>query len=85
MSAPDRYNCEEILRRLDDYLDRQLGPDEMRLVREHLETCAQCTSEHDFEKSVLENVRAKVQRIQAPPDLLGKITKALSKERDSKR
>ena len=32
----DRMSCEEAFRRLDDYLDRELSPDEMRQVEEHL-------------------------------------------------
>jgi anti-sigma factor RsiW len=34
-----------MLRRLDDYLDRELSPEEMRRAEEHLETCAACRSE----------------------------------------
>ena len=42
MHPPDRFTCEEIFARLDDYLDRELSADEMRMVKEHLETCAAC-------------------------------------------
>jgi anti-sigma factor (TIGR02949 family) len=77
MSPVDRLTCEELFRRLDDYLDRELDEREMRLVREHLETCAVCTAEYAFEDSVLRNVRDKLRRIQAPPDLLGKISRLI--------
>jgi putative zinc finger protein len=36
MSQVDRYTCEEVLRRLDDYIDRQLSVREMELAREHM-------------------------------------------------
>jgi Putative zinc-finger len=36
MAPIDRYTCEETIRRLDDYLDRELTPHEMQLVKEHL-------------------------------------------------
>jgi anti-sigma factor (TIGR02949 family) len=77
MAHIDRYTCEETFRRLDDYLDRELTPREMQLVRDHLEICAVCASEYSFEESVLRQVRAKLQRIAAPPDLLAKISRAI--------
>jgi anti-sigma factor (TIGR02949 family) len=74
----DRYDCEETFRRFDDYLDRELTPAEMELVREHLEHCARCARELKFEANVLQEVRAKVTRIAAPSDLLSRISRALS-------
>ena len=81
MRAVTRYTCEEMFRRLDDYLDRELRPDEMKLVREHLETCAACATEYSFEASVLTEVRAKLRRIAAPPELATKLTRLLEAER----
>src|SRR6266496_3515153 len=63
MNAVDRYSCEEVFRRLNDYLDRELSPAEMALVQEHLDTCAQCAGEHAFEASVLRELKAKLRRI----------------------
>ena len=77
MAPIDRYTCQETFRRLDDYLDRELTPSEMQLVREHLEICAVCAAEFTFEESVLRQVRAKLERIAAPADLLTKITRAI--------
>jgi anti-sigma factor (TIGR02949 family) len=79
--AVARYTCEEMFRRLDDYVDRELGPAEMRRVREHLETCAACASEYEFEASVLAEVRSKLQRISAPVELLSKVEALLAAER----
>ncbi len=78
MTRPDRLSCEELFRRLDDYLDRELTPDEMEMVREHLETCAVCASEYAFESSVLKNVREKLRRIAAPPGLMAKISRRIA-------
>lgn len=77
-SVPDRLTCEDLFRKLDDYLDRELSPDEARLVREHLETCAVCAAEYRFEASVLTNVREKLRHIAAPPDLLARITRRIA-------
>ncbi|HVF61363.1 MAG TPA: zf-HC2 domain-containing protein [Thermoanaerobaculia bacterium] len=78
MSAPDRYTCDEVFRRLDLYLDRTLSPEELRLVQEHLETCAACAGEYRFEENVIAEVRRKVARIEAPAGLMERIAARLA-------
>ena len=77
MDHLDRYTCEETFRRLDDYLDRELASHERQLVGEHLEACVICAAEYTFEASVLKQVRAKLQGLGAPAQLLAKISRAL--------
>ena len=79
MSSVDRFTCEEIFQRLDDYLDRELNAAEMRLVREHLEICAACASEHRFESQVLAGVREKLRRIEVPEELRTRIAAQLAR------
>jgi anti-sigma factor (TIGR02949 family) len=81
MAQIDRYTCEETIRRLDDYLDRELTPHEMQLVQEHLEVCALCASEYAFEASALGRLRDKLQRLPAPADLMTKVARALERAR----
>lgn len=76
---PSRLTCEELFRRLDDYLDREVTPEEAQRIREHLEICAVCAAEYRFEASVLKNVRDKLRRIAAPPDLMARITRSIAK------
>ncbi len=78
MRPIDRYHCEETFRRFDDFLDRELTPEEMALVKEHLEHCARCTSELRFEDTVLREVRSKVARVRVPTGLMDRISKRLS-------
>lgn len=78
MSVVDRYTCEEVFRRLNDYLDRELSPAELALVKEHLDTCAQCASEHAFEASVLQELKRKLRRIDLPQSLVDKVAAILS-------
>jgi anti-sigma factor (TIGR02949 family) len=78
MSPRDRYTCEEVFRRLDEYLDRELAPDEAARVRVHLETCAACASEYAFEESVLLTVKAKLRRVDIPPALRTRIERQLA-------
>ena len=78
MSAVDRYTCEEVFRRLNDYLDRELSEAEMTMVKEHLDTCAQCASEHAFEDSVLRELKDKLRRIDLPQSLVDKVAAILT-------
>jgi anti-sigma factor (TIGR02949 family) len=84
MSDVDRFTCEEVFQRLDDYLDRELTADEMRLVREHLELCTVCTAEHRFERRVLDDVKQKLRRIDMPAGLIARVQAAIARaERES--
>ncbi|HZA99148.1 MAG TPA: zf-HC2 domain-containing protein [Gemmatimonadales bacterium] len=73
----NRHTCEEAFRRLDDFLDRRLSPEETRMVEEHLHVCEACTREFNFESSVLEGVKRKLRHVEAPTDLLARILRQL--------
>ena len=81
MTDARRHTCEDVFRRLDDFLDRHLSDEDMRLVRAHLDACAQCAAEHRFEATVVDSVRAKLQHLQAPASLLARVKMALAAER----
>lgn len=81
MTHLSRYTCEEAFRRLDDYLDRELSSDETQLVREHLEVCAGCAREFNFEASILKGVGEKLRQIDVPASLQVRILSVLEKER----
>lgn len=76
----DRYTCEQVFQRINDYLDRELSAEEMALVRAHLETCTECASEYKFEGTVLADLKAKLRRIDLPPAVLDKVGKILKKK-----
>ena len=79
MTHLSRYTCEEAFRRLDDYLDRELSAEELTLVHEHLDVCAGCAREFNFEASVLRGVREKLRQIDLPDSLQARILAALGK------
>ena len=78
MTSIDRYTCEEVVRRLDDYVDRELAPHEMQLMREHLETCAACAKEYAFAEATLRTIKAKLRRIEVPADLMAQVALRLA-------
>ena len=73
----NRFTCEEAFRRLDDYLDRELAAEELRLIEEHLGDCASCLQEFTYERSVLEGLKGKLRRLPMPEDLLARIQRKL--------
>lgn len=75
----NRFTCEQVFARLDDFLDRELTADEMRLVQEHLDTCAVCAGEYRFEAMVLTDVRRKLARIDVPSGLRARIALELTR------
>ena len=77
MDRLDRYTCDEALRRLEDFLDRELSPEDLRKVQEHLDTCAPCASQFRFEASVLTGIRKRLQRTELPSDLMTRIRRML--------
>ena len=78
MNRTDSYTCEEAFRRIHDYVDRELAPEEMTLVREHLEICVTCAEEFEFEASILQNLRHRLQHITLPEDLRQRVEAALA-------
>ena len=83
MSRLERTNCEEAFRRLDDFLDRRLTPEELRIIEEHLEICACCAREFNFEASVLHGVKRRIRHLEAPSDLVTRILSKLPGSRDA--
>ena len=81
MTQIDRYTCDETFSRLNDYLDRELSPEEMRLVEEHLAVCAYCVLEFAYEANVLRGIRTKLRSIRAPDRLVTKVFDALAHAR----
>jgi anti-sigma factor (TIGR02949 family) len=82
MNDINRLTCEEVFRRLDDYLDRELTPEELQRVREHLTTCELCAKEYQFEERILTGLRERLRRISAPSDLAQKVAKALARAKE---
>lgn len=81
MSASDQYDCHEAFRRLDDYVDRELPPEQMERVQAHLEICAICAAEVRFEATVLDELRGKLRRISVPGGLMDRISARIARAR----
>jgi anti-sigma factor (TIGR02949 family) len=69
MSGPGRFSCDEVLRRLDDFVDRALGFEEIHRVEAHLADCVACAEAARFESSLIAGIRARLRRIAVPSGL----------------
>lgn len=72
-NAGDIYSCEEALRRLNDYLDHELTPDERVVVMQHLEICKPCFRRFSFEQTLIVSLRQKLTHVRAPETLRAKL------------
>ena len=70
--------CAQVLAQLDDFIDRELSPEEMRHVQAHVELCAACAAGDRFERAWIERVRVKLRHIDLPPHLMSQITRRLA-------
>lgn len=60
-------DCEEALRKLATYLDRELPGPETARIRRHLETCRSCFSRAEFERRLKERIRDELRVDVLPP------------------
>jgi anti-sigma factor (TIGR02949 family) len=80
--AFDFYSCEECIKRLNDYLDHELSPEERDDVVRHLNLCKPCLERFHFEENLIVSLRQKVTHLCAPSKLREKLSK-LIKPQDS--
>lgn len=81
MRELSHFDCEATFRRLNDYLDRMLPPEDRRLVEEHLAECVTCAREFRFEQHVLDHIRGALRRLDLPPHLFRKVSEELEAAR----
>jgi anti-sigma factor RsiW len=72
MTKHEIPGCEEALRLLALYLDRELSTGSSRLVERHLERCRSCWSRAEFESRLRERL-AELGREPVRPELAGRI------------
>src|SRR5579859_1327163 len=69
-------SCREILERLHTFVDRELAPEEVREVQDHLLSCPPCHEHFTFEVGMKRLVHRCVYRDAAPPTLRARIVRA---------
>jgi len=79
MSEPE-LTCREAFRQLDDYVDRELAPEDVAAVEAHLSRCADCAGEFGVEREIMATIRAKLAHLRAPQALKARISALLDRE-----
>lgn len=67
--APDPMTCDEMVRALWAYLDRAVDPVSMERIDAHLGDCVHCRSHAEFERTLLDHIRA-LRREHDEPEVL---------------
>jgi anti-sigma factor (TIGR02949 family) len=80
MNPPDKCSCQEAFEKLDDYLHRELTPEDIARLEGHLCECIECAEEFRFEGRMLECVKRKIEMIALPQDLAERVRAALDRE-----
>ena len=62
--------CEEVLARLWEYLDDELAPEEVEMVKAHLRGCAHCHPAYCCDRAFLELLARQRARCTAPAELV---------------
>jgi predicted anti-sigma-YlaC factor YlaD len=70
--------CDDVREQLDAYLDQEATPRATRRVREHLDSCICCATLCHCAYRELAAMRARIQRVAVPDDLMSKITQRLA-------
>jgi anti-sigma factor (TIGR02949 family) len=77
VSGPDKCSCKEAFEKLDDYLFRELTPEEIKRLELHLCECIHCANAYKFEGKMLACVKKKIEQIALPADLKERVRAAL--------
>jgi len=85
MGNQKQFDCETAFKRLDDYLDGELGSEEISLIRAHLGDCEVCAREFAFEGSLLEEIRQKINSVEVPSDLRSRVSALLNRAKSNER
>lgn len=68
------YNqCQEAVKKLTEFLSKELRPDEEDRVQRHLSQCKGCFAKFHFEETLLHTIRERVEQVRAPGALRDRI------------
>lgn len=76
-------DCVKAMAHLDDYLKRELTPELMVEVRQHLERCRDCFTHAQFEENFLAMLETRASRETCPGKLRARILALLRQEAEN--
>lgn len=72
-----KLDCGKALQQLFDFLDGELTPERMALVRQHIDGCGHCLEHAEFERRFLEALHATRDRCCCPDTVKSKVLASL--------
>jgi mycothiol system anti-sigma-R factor len=79
--GPDDPDCSEVLARVYEYLDGELGPLDLEKIREHLDDCGPCLRQYDLDIALKALIRRSCACESAPYELRQRILVTISEAR----
>jgi anti-sigma factor (TIGR02949 family) len=77
VSDPGKCSCQEAFEKLDDFLCRELTPEDIKRLEAHLCECIHCANAYKLEGKLHECIKKKVEQIALPCDLAERVRAAL--------
>ena len=71
-------NCKDCIERLDRFVDRELGEDDVAEVKLHLDHCPECVDQYQFSDHLKRLVKVSCECDPVPPAFREKLRKILS-------
>ncbi len=75
MSATE---CEQVLRELEVFRDRELSEEECRRIERHLADCANCSDREEFLRSLRDVIRRKCGTAELPAGLAERVRRMIA-------
>ncbi len=69
----DHFDCADVEKYVQQYLDNVLDEEKRRLFEEHIEYCLPCDKKVEFERKFKEIVRLKVRNLEPPEKINSKL------------
>ncbi|MFL5579615.1 MAG: zf-HC2 domain-containing protein [Gemmatimonadaceae bacterium] len=76
-SSCEKVDCTAAMRQLWEFLDGELTPDRVTLIRAHLEGCRRCHPTYDFERRFLEALGEQREDCPCPEELKRRVMDSL--------
>lgn len=73
----DHFDCADVEKYVQQYLDNVLDEEKRRLFEEHIEYCLPCDKKVEFERKFKEIVRLKVKNLEPPEKINSKLKNLL--------
>lgn len=79
MSAAETIPCDHVIAQLWEYIDGEISDERARLIRAHLDVCAHCFPQWDFQRAFLSFLRLH-SKAPIPPAVRQRIFESLLRE-----